>query len=198
MPYNSSLRLTEVGRTPDLHVPRVSPCSGQKKAGREPVMMDLKRKIRRLPRSSQGPDRDSLKTLLKRFVPAGGAAPYLLSPGPGALQKDFFILKRKSRRLPTFPRIGVSSARGCLTSVFGTGTGIATPPWPPAYKSRVSIRTEREKGAIRRAPRGRERGYGQGSRAISTARLCASPRLHLRPIDPVVYRGPSAGPRPEG
>ena len=108
------------------------------------------------------------------------------------------IQKEKSRRLPTFPHNGVSSARGCLTSVFGTGTGIATPPWPPAYKSRVRIRTDREKGVFRRAPRGRERGYGQGSRAISTARLCASPRLHLRPIDPVVYRGPSAGPRPEG
>ena len=163
MPYNSSLRLTEVGRPPDLHVPRAaSPCSGQKKAGREPVMMSLKRKSRRLTRPEPSPGRDSLKTLLKRFVPAGGAAPfrgsvpaltetrlqtrgtslsasrrpapYLLSPGPGALQKDFFILKRKSRRLPTFPRIGVSSARGCLTSVFGTGTGISTPPWPPAYK----------------------------------------------------------------
>ena len=28
----------------------------------------------------------------------------------------------------------VSSAQGRLTSVFGTGTGISAPPWPPAYK----------------------------------------------------------------
>ena len=44
----------------------------------------------------------------------------------------------------------------------------------------------------------REGGYGQGSRPISTARLCASPRLHLRPIDPVLSRGPSAGSSPVG
>ena len=95
--------------------------------------MTLKRKSRRLTRPEPSPGRDSLKTLLERFVPAGGAAPYLLSPAlrnPAGQTR----LKRKSRRLPTFPRIGVSSARGCLTSVFGTGTGISTPPWPPAYK----------------------------------------------------------------
>ena len=40
----------------------------------------------------------------------------------------------------------------------------------------------------------REKGYGQGSRPISTARLCASPRLHLRPIDPVFYGGPTGEP----
>ena len=44
----------------------------------------------------------------------------------------------------------------------------------------------------------REKGYGQGSRPISTARLCASPRLHLRPIDPVFSRGPSGGSCPQG
>ena len=36
----------------------------------------LKRKSRRLPRSSQGPDRDSLRTRLTSPVPAGGAAPF--------------------------------------------------------------------------------------------------------------------------
>ena len=40
----------------------------------------------------------------------------------------------------------------------------------------------------------REKGYGQGSRPISTARLCASPRLHLRPIDPVLCGGPTGKP----
>ena len=30
-------------------------------------------------------------------------------------------------------------------------------------------------------------------RAIRTARLCALPRLHLRPIDVVVYHGPRGG-----
>ena len=37
------------------------------------------------------------------------------------------------------------------------------------------------------------RKKGEASRAISTARLNVSPRLHLRPIDVVVYDGPSGG-----
>ena len=32
----------------------------------------------------------------------------------------------------------VSSAKGCLTSVFGTGTGISTSLWPPAFINCVS------------------------------------------------------------
>ena len=38
------------------------------------------------------------------------------------------------------------------------------------------------------------RQRGQASRPISTARLCASPRLHLRPIDRMVSPGPSGEP----
>ena len=37
--------------------------------------------------------------------------------------------------------------------------------------------------------------YGQASRPVSTARLCASPRLHLRPIYRMFSPGPSAGAR---
>ena len=44
----------------------------------------------------------------------------------------------------------------------------------------------------------RKEKYGQASRPISTARLCASPRLRLRPIDPVLSRGPSVGSSPMG
>lgn len=33
--------------------------------------------------------------------------------------------------------------------------------------------------------------YGQAERAISNGQLNASPRLHIRPIDVVVYHGPS-------
>ena len=43
-----------------------------------------------------------------------------------------------------------------------------------------------------------ERQYGQASRLISTARLNASRRLHLQPIDPVVSREPSGGPMSPG
>ena len=42
------------------------------------------------------------------------------------------------------------------------------------------------------------RQYGQASRPISTARLCASPRLHLRPIDLVFSQGASGGLIPRG
>ena len=40
--------------------------------------------------------------------------------------------------------------------------------------------------------------YGQASRPISTARLCASPRLHLLPINLVFSQGPSEGSWPWG
>ena len=44
--------------------------------------------------------------------------------------------KIKSRRRPTLARAGpaLPSAKEPLTSVFGMGTGMATPPWPPAEK----------------------------------------------------------------
>ena len=42
------------------------------------------------------------------------------------------------------------------------------------------------------------RQYGQASRPISSARLCASPHLHLRPIDLVFSQGPSDGSWPWG
>ena len=93
-----------------------------------------------------------------------------------------------------FPASAVSSAQGCLTSVFGTGTGISTPPWPPAYNKQKQRTGKRSRDyAVRR-----ERRYGQDSRPISTARLCTSPCLHLRPIDLMVHKGSSGGPNPRG
>ena len=43
---------------------------------------------------------------------------------------------RKGRRRPTLARAGpaLPSAKEPLTSVFGMGTGMAAPPWPPAEK----------------------------------------------------------------
>jgi len=40
--------------------------------------------------------------------------------------------------------------------------------------------------------------HGQASRAISTGKLSASPRLHTPPINLVVFQGPSGGSRPQG
>ena len=81
------------------------------------------------------------------------------------------------------------------------GNGYGTPtPWPPASKSSASVSGTQRK---RRPPQGggRESGkgqYGQASRPISTARVSASPRLRLPPINPVVCRGPSVGSSPMG
>ena len=51
---------------------------------------------------------------------------------------QFFSIKRHKKekkkvwQLPTFPPLkAVSSALESLTSVFGMGTGIASPLWPP-------------------------------------------------------------------
>ncbi len=41
--------------------------------------------------------------------------------------------------------------------------------------------------------KGIEKEYGQGTRSISTGKLNALLRLHLQPIDVVVYHGPSEG-----
>ena len=48
--------------------------------------------------------------------------------------------KRKSRRRPTLARASpaLPSAKGPLTSVFGMGTGIAAPLWPPAEDAEKS------------------------------------------------------------
>ena len=40
--------------------------------------------------------------------------------------------------------------------------------------------------------------YGQASRAISTGKLNASPRLHIPPINLVVFKGPSGSSKLQG
>ena len=116
----------------------------------------------------------------------------------------YFFIGKKENKKPAasyFRGAGpLSSALWGLTSVFGMGTGMAPTPWPPASKSSASVSGT---GRKRRPPQGggRESGkgqYGQASRPISTARVSASPRLRLPPINPVVCRGPSVGSSPMG
>ncbi len=57
--------------------------------------------------------------------------------------------------------------------------------WAPLGASRRRAAHARQKP--------RRGNKGKASRAISTARLNASPRLHLRPIDVIVSDGPSGG-----
>ena len=99
----------------------------------------------------------------------------------------------------------VSSARRGLTSLFGMGRG--APPrnsrhvyvsglegegkaaWDPAVATCPAHGTARRFTRRRMGARP-ARGRRASSRAISAARLNASLRFHLRPIDAVVYRGP--------
>ena len=114
-------------------------------------------------------------------------------------------------RRPTFPQsLAVSSARRGLTSLFGMGRGA-----PPRNSRHVLLwksgGTEEDTAkefsgfetgsdpatpptagepARPHAPCPRTRLRGASFRAISSARLNASLRFHLRPIDVVVSHGP--------
>ena len=96
----------------------------------------------------------------------------------------------------------VPSAMWGLTSVFGMGTGM-TPTRLPLKQilhgnldslSNRRVTKLREFGLPTRDSRTKSLKERKSvSRAISTARLNVSPRLHLRPIDVVVSDGPSGG-----
>ena len=113
--------------------------------------------------------------------------------------------RREGKRLAAryFPALlnAVSSPQGPLTAVFGMGTGVASPREPPTRRmGRHAWPGEpagewRERKALRREspaplPAG-GRGGGQASRPIRSGPLKASRPLHVRPVDPVVCRGPS-------
>jgi hypothetical protein len=84
--------------------------------------------------------------------------------------------------------------------VFGMGTGVAPPATPPG--TLTAIDTAVEHGDSRAQPdvvpqsRTSRNNRGQAARAISTGQLNALRRLHLRPINLVIYEGPSEGLRP--
>ena len=85
---------------------------------------------------------------------------------------------------------------GRLTSGFGMGPGVAAPLWQlgppgaplgePPWRSH-SAQTVLQISSPATRPRG---GIARRARPISTARLSASRRLQLRPINLVVYEGP--------
>ena len=93
---------------------------------------------------------------------------------------------------------------GPFTSVFGMGTGVASPPWPPgkpgsgrtrkkanAQSGKSELEHDATGQGIRRRPSDEVLKNGQTSRLISTGQLSASPRLRLLPIEVVVYNLPS-------
>ena len=77
----------------------------------------------------------------------------------------------------------VPSARAGLTTVFGMGTGVTPPPWPPETccqsRLREELHSEHEHLKCNSSPR-----------PISTGRLNTLLCVHLRPINVVTYHGP--------
>jgi hypothetical protein len=75
--------------------------------------------------------------------------------------------------------------------VFGMGTGVAPPVWPPGPwpmpPSEILESPSRPCAEVIR---------GQAARPISTGQLHALQRVHPRPIYLVIFQGPSEGLRP--
>ena len=126
----------------------------------------------------------------------------------GARGTRMHIEKRPPRaRRPALPQPGaaVLSAKAGLTAGFGMGPGDprlcgrARGGRSPAAQIFEPARNPFSGATLAAAWRAREKTAHRArcfpsrmrrARAISAARLSASPRLHLRPIDQVVYLGP--------
>src|SRR5947209_1918355 len=91
----------------------------------------------------------------------------------------------------TYSRAGSTTiGPGCLTAVFGMGTGVAIRVWSPGDCPRYQLVGVRVACSLE----GPEGGHGIKAvkpLAVSTGPLSALPRVHFRPIDPVVFREPS-------
>ena len=142
----------------------------------------------------------------------GGAIPPRAPPGAcgarGARGAHARNEKRPPRaRRPALPQPGaaVLSAKAGLTAGFGMGPGDprlcgrARGGRSPAAQIFEPARNPFSGATLAAAWRAREKTAHRArcfpsrmrrARAISAARLSASPRLHLRPIDQVVYLGP--------
>src|SRR5262249_1200010 len=72
------------------------------------------------------------------------------------------------------------------------GTGVAPPASPPGIEQQANTLILE----CSQATNEHECNRGQAARPISTAKLNASRRLHLRPINLVIFQGPLEGLRP--
>ena len=138
--------------------------------------------------------------LLNGCPPQGFGAPcrgFRVPAGDGVWSGGFLLSH-------TLPRAVPSALEG-LTSGFGMGPGVSLPPWPPArsltpdggapwpgFPVRVSRTTQWTRApAVTGPPPLRGAGcVGQASRPFGIGQLHASRRFHVRPINPVVCRGP--------
>ena len=82
----------------------------------------------------------------------------------------------------------VPSALVGLTSVFGMGTGVTPPPWPPKPCQEAAPRWQ--PSPLENSIASTNVFVDPSPRPISTGQLNALPHVHFRPIDVVVYHGP--------
>jgi hypothetical protein len=85
----------------------------------------------------------------------------------------------------------VPSALAVFTAVFGMGTGVSPPLWPPEHLCYKNIWIVND--VVRRGLQSEHEHQNKkipSPRPISTGRLNTSPCVHLRPINLVVYQGP--------
>ncbi len=84
----------------------------------------------------------------------------------------------------------VPSPQRSLTSVFGMGTGVTSLPKSPA-KIIIRLSFYSLLFTLYDLTQKVNKKGGQASRPISTGQLKSLPTLHIQPINPVVFRGPS-------
>ena len=127
--------------------------------------------------------------------------------GPRACRSGSMLHRRCTNENPRqvalsgvhkFPAMTYSRPRrttmgpGCLTAVFGMGTGGAIRVCSPR---KLSVYKKGEAAELRLS---KDQGWAEGGvnaakrSAVSTGQLSALLHVHIRPIDPVVYREPSS------
>jgi hypothetical protein len=74
--------------------------------------------------------------------------------------------------------------------VFGMGTGVTPPLWPPKSLSREWRHQRWQPSPLENSTASTNIIVNPSPRPISTGRLNVLPRVHLRPINVVVYHGP--------
>ena len=115
--------------------------------------------------------------------------PWGINPGPFTrlLPGDDLLSHTPTRAVP-------SALRG-LTAVFGMGTGVSPSPQSPenlSLKRTKSLSTG--SGQSDRIHWRRSGIIGQAERPISTGKLSASQRVHILPINLVIFQGSSGRP----
>ena len=168
---------------------------GKKKPGSLPKIEEPSRKTRqRFLGSSMQSGSDGAGAVRRRWLPGSELAwpakreraPYGSEPTCTDGKKKSALTQRpsptkKTRRkkspAATYFRAtkALSSAQESLTSVFGMGTGIASPPWPPDNNNQIITsnnegKKREDKGRQKRPDRRREAPFPRGRRNMAKPR----------------------------